>query len=97
MKDLYIKAESLGFIPQNLSISWKEDPYLWLCELQRWLRDNHHINVNAYSEDYFSKEEIKRYYCYVHEIGNRSRHGLFASHEEAVIFGLSRALKLVLN
>lgn len=35
MKDLYIKAGSLGFIPQNLSISGEEDPYLWLCELQR--------------------------------------------------------------
>jgi hypothetical protein len=38
-------ANEKGFIPKNLSISWKLDSYLWLCELQKWLREVHSINV----------------------------------------------------
>jgi len=45
MKELYILSTNLGFIPQNISISWKTDSYLWMCELQKWLRENHNIIV----------------------------------------------------
>lgn len=53
MKELYILAVKLKFCPQNRSIGWKEDPYLWMCELQRWLREVHKIHLSVvYSADH---------------------------------------------
>lgn len=43
MKSLYLLANALGFIPDNRSIGWKEDPYLWMCELQKWLNNKYNI------------------------------------------------------
>lgn len=38
-------ANELGFVPENLTIGWKEDYYLWMCLLQKWLREIHKINI----------------------------------------------------
>lgn len=46
MLELYTLATKEEFIPENKSISWKEDSYLWMCELQKWLRENHGIHIN---------------------------------------------------
>ena len=52
MKELYILANKLGFKPQNLSISWKTDSYLWMCELQKWLREKYkfHIEIEDFDD-----------------------------------------------
>lgn len=93
MKKLFILATSIGFIPQNLSISWKTDSYLWMCELQKWLREKHRCEINVryyctdgsgYAFDLFPKNSLEVIHFYD-----------FKTYEEALEKALIESLKLI--
>lgn len=87
------------FIPKNLSISWKEDYYLWMCELQQWLREVHNIYVvcNLFITDL--EQKGADYYLFCYDLNNKSVIedfiDNFVSYEEALETGLLEALKLI--
>ena len=104
MKKLFILATSIGFIPQNLSISWKTDSYLWMCELQKWLREKHNSIVEiVYSkQDYTSPIKFESTVDYFtkeleYEITTEPefRSEKFLKYEDALEIGLFNALKLI--
>lgn len=65
MKELYIKASELGFIPDNRSIGWKGDPYLWMCELQMWLMSKYELHL--YILPSADMDGNISYSCYLYE------------------------------
>lgn len=47
-EEIIKKSKSLGFISKVFSeaeITSELDYYLWMCELQKWLREKHNIDV----------------------------------------------------
>lgn len=113
MKDLYINANSLKFIPNNLSIGWKNDSYLWMCELQKWLRDKHNciIEVLFHSDEYYkdcfdNKNDILYqvtidYYGEFFQL-KQTEHSDYnethlSSYEEGLEIGVYKALNLIKN
>jgi len=65
--------------------------YLWLCELQKWLRDERSINMDIEFDNY---QGIDEYFCTVRNpISSYS--GLHYSYEDALEKGCFEALKLV--
>lgn len=80
-------ANEKGFIPENLTISWKEDYYLWMCSLQKWLREVHKIFISIYFEhsDWCWRINFNGYEEWTWE----------DSYEEALEAGLQESLKLI--
>ena len=103
MKELYILANKLGFVPQDLSISWKIDSYLWMCELQKWLREKHNIYCSAWCNASGWAWEIEKtngtHISIMNIDGNvkgvNLDSGMFNSYEEALEDGLLEALKIL--
>lgn len=106
MLELYITANQFGFIPNNLSISWKTDPYLWMCELQKWLREVHGLNIHValYSliPDTYGFELMGMNYQTFSTLrtGYNSEHFYgeiieYKSYEEALELALMKGLKLI--
>jgi len=95
MKELYILATELGFIPKNPLINWKNESYLWLCELQRWLREGHNIHVIVY----FDKNTVNTYFYYmifsIDGYVNKESNHTFKLYEEALEAGLFETLNLI--
>lgn len=79
--------------------------YLWLCELQKWLRDEHNINfwVECFYHDglnYFCESEIKilDFFKSIDEYDEWFANnfiGNFNSYEKALEEGSKQALKLI--
>lgn len=103
----YIIATEKGFIPKNLSISWKTDSYLWLCELQKYLRDIYGIYVSSdhdldptgkfviyYTNWGFINDPSSENYKY-HPEGGYDEFNNWKTYEEALEFGLQEGLKLI--
>lgn len=97
MKELYILSNKLGFKPQNLSISWKTDSYLWMCEIQKWLREKYKFHIEI--EDFYDIKSEKLVYFttlrtkhaeYYHKDNKQ-----FSSYEEALEFSLTTLLKQI--
>ena len=105
MQDLYILATKLKFLPKNLSIGWKGDPYLWMHELQRWLREVHkiHINIQMLYQCNIEPAEFEGWIIYIagesfetnYEINKDLISKVFKSYEEALEYGLFEMLKLI--
>jgi len=87
----------------NAKYSSKPFYYLWMCELQKWLREEHRINVES---NYLPN--IQKYRClYVpmtKAIPNREKYSLRSkyygidnheTYEQALEEGLLEALKLI--
>jgi len=87
-------ADYLKFCPQNRSIGRKEDPYLWMCELQRWLRDVHKIDafVNPIETLLF---ENRSYQSRVLTKTSITIGGVYDSYEKSLEVALESALKLI--
>lgn len=65
--------------------------YLWLCELQKWLRDEHEIWVH-------NKKETKRWSVYVDDFYGRhllTEYIFIDTYEKALERGLIEALNLL--
>lgn len=93
MKDLYTLAANLKFQPKQIPYSPEYNKFLWMCELQRWLREVHSTDV-----------EITRggmrgdWYCGYRKFGYRYNwvnSAPFKSYEDALETGLQEALKLI--
>lgn len=98
MKELYIKADELGFIPENLSIGWKENPYLWLCELQKWLREKHEQDVfvvKSGNNYYTVNNSAKLTLSTIADLMENLNWKYYKTYEEALEIGLQEALKLM--
>ena len=108
MKEELIQlAEHKGFAPlishelhiiKNLSSIGDEDVYyIFLCELQKWLREKHGIHVEIkldiiLNPPFFSKRIIRLSGC-ASETGLHSYE--FKTHEQALEHGLLEGLKLL--
>lgn len=92
--ELTEKACGLGFESYfGLMISVNTKCYhLWLADLQKWLREEHKINVIC-SLDSYSKNK----YSVTIYVGYEDKGGLrvFNTYEEALEEGLKRALELI--
>ena len=86
----YILASEKNFIPKNLSISWKTDSYLWMCELQKWLREVH--NIKLVIDYHIGNEKYLYRIIKQRHIDNTS---LFETYEKALEKALQKALKLI--
>lgn len=114
MKELIELAKEKGFKSVNayhlnpecdISIVYSElDIYLWLCELQKWLRDEHDLYVNAdisplsgYFEWFVHStkidlENIESGFAIPKE---ESKNFEFHLYESALLEGLKKALKYI--
>jgi len=111
MKKLYELANNLNFIPKNLSIGWKEDPYLWMCELQKWFREKHNLEIECYTtftniyrynvswiNFSYKKENLNNYFRVQDTSESSLRENLDSStYEEALEKALLKACKLIKN
>jgi len=60
MKELYTLSSNLGFIANRSSLWFNGDEYLWMCELQKWLREVYKIIVCIHYSNY---TDIKFFSC----------------------------------
>lgn len=97
MQELYILATKLKFCPKNLTIGWKEDPYLWMCELQRWLREVYKIHIELSYELYMKwfYMIVKAPYKESDDIISYSNDEGFETYEIALEKALYESLKLI--
>lgn len=104
MGRLVTSVIALGFVPKsafihNYQINYSEIPdgtsveYLWLCDVQKWLRENYNINAISYPSAHF----INKYCALV--INNLNlkyddeiKHD---SYEDALISALNEAIKII--
>jgi len=102
MKELYVLSNKLDFTSKNLYIDWKTDSYLWMCELQKWLREVHNIHI----EVYLARDIRNEYHIHIageDELSNNSQNliekyldtNIYDSYEEALELGLKNGLKLI--
>lgn len=85
--------------PHILILKSKEHYYLWMCELQKWLREIHNIHVCV------DISLLKEWYVNIYNIQNKpsefeQTYELlneinFKTYEEALEQGLYQALKLI--
>lgn len=97
-KEKEFKSDLLSSEP--MKYSHKEDTryYLWMCELQRWLRNVHNIHISV--EAYVDQEEFNLMWCYdTHYLLDIKRIGYsvyeYKSFELALEAALLEALKLI--
>ncbi len=109
--DLKQKAEKFGFtskirlVHENLKSPDMGELelsllYLWMCELQKWLRENKKISVDAYTE--LTLENKFRFGCdmiatfdLAEDLSTLNLGNKFTTYEEALETGLQEALKLI--
>lgn len=94
-KEKEFKSELLSSEP--MKYSHKEDTkyYLWMCELQRWLRDIYNIHVTCCYER--SRDEELIYYCEIIHNSSLFSWDLGNSYNTLLENGLLEALKLINN
>ena len=114
MKELIKLAKEKGFesklrISFNSSFTAKEHInnayYFWMCELQKWLRGTHNIDVETYLISSFKNDieqsqerEEKSYTFQIFLEGLKqpySPHNIYFSYEKALEKGLFETLKLL--
>jgi hypothetical protein len=103
-------AKEKGFISNIIGksveskYSTKDFYYLWMCELQKWLRENHKIHILIYvNNDNEGNEPIVWSYAYNSRFDNVLHDDSFNyitdeefnSYEEALEEGLEQALTLI--
>lgn len=95
-KELIIKATNKGFVSVKGVIFEEEYFYLWMCELQQWLRNMYQIKV-------FIFDGGKGYFEYLWSISYQPHGKLFreedsdktySTYEESLYYGLIKALTL---
>lgn len=90
--DLIQLSKNKNFISRDRLIAVNEEYYyLWMCELQRWLREKHNIHIgtvcNNLQDLLFSSEIIY--------IGDCLVTNTHKTYEKALEEGLYEALKLI--
>ena len=94
MKQLIEKAKEKGFW-KNLKIASDGfihpiDKYVWMCLLQKWLRDEHNIFVEiSWYDDCFNTEIT------VEETARLEGRGEYKTYEQALEEALTKALELI--
>ena len=92
MKDQLIKkAKDLGF-NQSPKMPYLEAYYMWMSLLQKWLRDEHNIQINSwYDEDagYQVMWEV------MDGKGNYAKAYHYTTYDKALEKGLTEAMKLI--
>jgi len=99
-QQLLEKALKLGFkskisiVHENLKVSdggitEKLLYYLWLCELQKWIREVHEIHINI------DRSYERGFYLYEYFIDKNYQEFGFKTYEEALEEGLLTALNLL--
>lgn len=67
--------------------------YLWMCELQKWLRDEY--NIDVWAQPYVYRDTLS-YWSYVYEDGVFKKDTIDClDSEQALQEGLKQALKLI--
>ena len=99
--DLIQLSREKGFISKdNLITVDASYYYLWMCELQKWLREVHSIDVliegnrdliKRYNINFLNSNNNTQFFLLNQE--NKIRH--FSNYEEALEIGLQEALKLI--
>lgn len=86
-------AKEKGFLSRDNLVTINSDYfYLWMCELQKWLRDTHKIHITVTS---ISQESWQYHITKIGEkLGDRCGED-YATYEEALEDGLLEALKLI--
>jgi len=79
--------------------------YLWMCELQRWLREEHNLEVLVYcnasgyvweiSKDYHGGNNAGGTHISFSDLSGPNSAGAWETHEGALEKGLEEALKLI--
>lgn len=103
MKELIKKAKEIGFEGMlygmwDNSIKSDSDDYmffLWMCELQKWLRDEHEIVISI---NLISYEGIYYFEYFIESFGSSPRYihkSDFKTYEKALKYALIEALKLI--
>lgn len=94
MRKLHGLAESLNFIPNNRMISWKEEHFLWMCELQRWLREKHNTLVMV---EYLNHSGLFDFTVFTPYVLSEIYHNNepYKTYEEALEVGLQEALEII--
>lgn len=96
--------KSQFFHPEPLKYSDKEPTryYLWMCELQKWLRDIHNIHVRPLGMDINETNKLEYVYGILVKdinryilLGDFENRVKFSTHEKAFEEGLFEALKLI--
>ena len=104
--DLIKLSREKGFMSRDKLVTINSDYfYLWMCELQKWLREEHNciVEVTFYSENIESIKDIKYeveidYYGKdFHNIGDSSDYysSGYDTYEKALEVGLFEGLKLI--
>lgn len=106
MKELINLAKEKGFKAQLVRLHNNINDktvisdwfFLWMCELQRWLREKHTIHVDIESYEAIDPE-IKVWYDYIvqdFEGTYIKNNDMSSSYKERLEKGLNEALKLLL-
>ena len=99
--DLIQLSKEKGFISRDNLIKVESDyKYLWMCELQKWLREVHNIhievNVNILREWYFTAYDLSAKRCSeIPEIYEKGKDFKSTTYEGALGKGLLESLKLI--
>lgn len=98
MKEELIKqSEEKGFISRDRLVKVNESYYyLWMCELQKWLRDKHNIDVQAPCIR-FNSLKVKGYQYAITSDNYQqfTQEGDYNTYEQALEQGLIEGLKLI--
>ena len=99
MKDLINKAKERGFPYEKIFVDKYEhefarvvesDDYLWMCLLQKWLRDVHFLNIVIDYNQGFGWVYAIKHMDRKHDIGN-----FVQTYEQALEEALTKAMELI--
>ena len=101
MEELIKLAKEKGFqsiinssvATDRLNMSLDDADYLWMCELQKWLREKHNIHVFIHYNTLTEKHRIEYITHIDKEIENE--YSEFITHEQALEQALIEGLKLI--
>ena len=95
-------ANKKGFFPENLTIGWKEDYYLWMCSLQKWLREVYNIHVCVDLSCITFEDGNNKWFYRIDDVitndyleHSEDENLQFNKFEEALEIGLLKALQLI--
>ena len=93
--ELYLKAVDKGMNPTETYSFLSEEPYLWMCVLQKRLRHELKIHIDVVSHRYNIKELSLHPITYRYVINGNYCNDLYKSHEDALMNGLFKTLNLL--
>ncbi len=96
MKELYIVACKTGFIPDGTPVSHKTDPYLWMCQVQKWFADkgNVVITIQAMADEEDDVKQVLYWFNIITSLEDFEDYEYYHSYEEALKAGLMTAFEL---